>query len=105
MLHPLLSLCSRSNSGCVMKQLGYILANDRYGHLEFMCYYEGNEGYSYKQWCLFPEGAVRYASRRQAEKIAIRESRYDGDIFVCQLHDAGKQWVVDPLPLQLSVTV
>jgi len=87
-----------------MKQLGYILANDRHGHYEFMSYYEGDESYSYKHWCLFPEGAVRYANRRQAAKIAAQESRYDGDIFVCALGDDGTHWVVAPLRLQCNAT-
>ena len=82
---------------CVMKEhVGYILANDRHGHYEFIAHYEGNEHSSYKLWCLVPQGAVRYASKREAETIAARESRFDGDIFVCELIDNGSCWLVEP---------
>jgi hypothetical protein len=39
----------------------------------------------------------RYASKREAETIAARESRFDGDIFVCELIDNGSCWLVEPV--------
>lgn len=87
-----------------MASVCYVVANDKRGIYEFLAHYAGNEYVSRLVWAVIPDLAKVFPSRQAAEAIVAREQTPDGHLFVCELHDARKHWVVDPLPLQRSAT-
>jgi len=76
-----------------MTLVGYIVANDQG---EFLAGYRTlMPDVAWLAWALVPGLALTFSARTEAQQIVVREQRYPGHLAVCELWDAGTQWVVD----------